>query len=458
MQMQNKASVFFLRKKYMKTKKYITVKILCFALSGLLLSSSVFFSNQKAIAVYAMTDEQEDLAYKVITAICTIIGVVPIPGSKAVAVVAEACGIAGIALIDFIQDNGDGTYTIDTELVQAVNEIICNDYIDGQVEPDENGLYNYGAYSVKLSHVYGSSTNDISLESTSFQYDCPLVAVLTSTWSDSTTEGATFYIYGLRDGSTSVVTSFPSSFEGEQGSSTYYQKYSFSSNITNSTSHALAYANGKFTASKADNTTTWSLTYSIPFPVFSDVTTAQNALISGDYTDAINYRAKTFETSSRFTGLPYTGGDITVTYNVLNGIEDKITELDETDKTTDEKINELQDYINSTDNVTSGDSVSGGDSGGSSDDDSGGGFLSKLSDFFGKILDFILSLVEKLFDPILKLLDMFMELINKVIDIVPTGFTSFLGAMFPFFPVEWSTIISFGLLAFVIIGLIFRRK
>lgn len=120
---------------------------------------------------------------------------------------------------------------------------------------------------------------------------------------------------------------------------------------------------------------------------------------------------------------------------------------------------------------------SGGDTGGgsgsdSSDSEESGGFLGwllgKIGDLLGTIfggaLNLLKSILEKIFDALIALLEMLMDKLTVVVEtilslfeVIPTlfsGFLAFLAAVFPFFPPELMTILTFGVVAIVVIGII----
>lgn len=81
------------------------------------------------------------------------------------------------------------------------------------------------------------------------------------------------------------------------------------------------------------------------------------------------------------------------------------------------------------------------------------GILDLLSAIGGKILDGLLSL----FEMILERLRDFVEIIFAIFDELPrmfSGFLAFLSAVFPFFPSEITLLLTFGILAVVVIGII----
>ena len=421
-----------------KTKKFLVIRILCFVLSGLLLSSSVIICNQKVLSVEAAGTDELDVVKAVIYLSLCAVGVVTTVSSGGLTAPAFLeLLFGGVGLVDtvqdYIEDNGDGTYTIDAELIQAVNEIICNDYIEGQVEPDENGFYNYGAFSYEFKIITSGWWLEYRINATPFQYDVPLVMVINEN---------TCKLYCYREGNLSTTNSFINNFQGNYGTSTFYKNGTYQTEQT-LTGTSIAYVNAPMQPYTADGAT-YQISYSIPFPVFSDLTTAYNAVSSGDYTDAVNYRAKYFETSSRFTGGDYTGGDITITATKLDGLAKKIDELNATVLSVDEKMDAILEYLE--EDEDSGDD-GGGDSGDDEEEDEEEpktiiGWLKKIN----KNLKDILTQVKQI--KWLSVADLIDDIIFNVLEI-KQDFEPLVQTMSEKFPfsLPWDTVLIFSLLA-----------
>ena len=96
-----------------------------------------------------------------------------------------------------------------------------------------------------------------------------------------------------------------------------------------------------------------------------------------------------------------------------------------------------------------------GSGSGSGSDDSSGGWLNGLLSGLGKLGDIIMTLLSKIFDIITDILKFFTETLADALDIIPTGFVNFLGALFPFIPKEWTTAVSL-MLAVMLIGTVIK--
>lgn len=429
----------------MKTKKFIAIKILCFALSGLLLTSSVFVSGAKTMTVQAETNEG-DLTASILYFIMSVLGAI----ARKDPISLMNAGASGATLIstitNYVKDNGDGTYTIDEELFQevlnAMNEVESSMFSDDDVTKFFSGdavTYNATIYSQYLSPSNNVTYTDIWTLNALETY--PICAVYIS--GGSAGDRIMFYY-------NSTLKSYSKSWNRD-----YYVGDSLTS--SGSKTAFSINLNNHYDVHECD--------YALNFPIFSNTDDAQAYLTNGaGYEKALNYTdSELFEYSSYYTGT-YNGGDFTVSYNTLSGLDDKINELNETDKTTDEKIDELQDYINGADDGISGGTggigditVSGGDSGdsGATGGNGLGGFLSGL----GSIGDAILSILGKLLEYIGKALELFTDTITKVLDIIPKGFTGLLMALFPFVPQEWIVAIELTLVLGIVLMIVkaFRK-
>ena len=94
-------------------------------------------------------------------------------------------------------------------------------------------------------------------------------------------------------------------------------------------------------------------------PIYTNFDLMVSDLQSGKYTHADNLSSGVnFGQTSSYTGT-YGGGDIKVTTEKLNGIQEKLDEINETDKSIDDKLKDLLDWLGI------GDGIGGGVTGGS---------------------------------------------------------------------------------------------
>lgn len=113
---------------------------------------------------------------------------------------------------------------------------------------------------------------------------------------------------------------------------------------------------------------------------------------------------------------------------------------------------EINNYVNNYNNYYGSGSGSGG---GGSGSESSGNWLDSLLNSLGKFGDIIMTLLSKVFDIITDIIKFFTDTLADAMDIIPTGFVEFLGALFPFIPKEWITAVSLAL-ALMLIGVVIK--
>lgn len=108
----------------------------------------------------------------------------------------------------------------------------------------------------------------------------------------------------------------------------------------------------------------------------------------------------------------------------------------------------------------------GGDSGGGSgsgDDDSGSigdifGWLKQLGSAIGSLIkglgEFLAEVIEGLSEAITELLSAISSLLQSLTQDLPSQFFDFLGALFSWMPAEWTTLLSYSLIAMIIWGIV----
>ena len=96
---------------------------------------------------------------------------------------------------------------------------------------------------------------------------------------------------------------------------------------------------------------------------------------------------------------------------------------------------------------------SGSGGGGSGDNSSSGSgnWLDSLLSALGKLGDIVMTLFSKVVDIVTGIIKFFTDTLSNAMDIIPSGFVGFLGALFPFIPKEWLTAVSL-MLALLLIG------
>lgn len=325
----------------MQTKKLSFIKrIFVFFCCTVLISSSVFASY--SMTVYASDDDYNlrDGLADICAIILGVAGIICPPAElTALGFVAITAGVLGavdgaINIYDYVTDNGDGTYTISPEFVQAV--------MDAAQRLEDQGFNNYSSIKNSLGRYEyrGASTfieNQPARDSFSVTYslesDKRLVCVNGTAWHINS------------DGSLS-------------------NSYDFDYKM---------YRNGQYYGSGRRSVWYWfndssvlDFTLGMNMPMYNTMDEAKAAVSSGDYSDALNYRERPiFRRHSSYTPT-YSGGAVTVNRTVIENINKKITEVDADDSLTDDqKIEKLQEYIRT---GGTGDTGGGGGTGGGSGD------------------------------------------------------------------------------------------
>lgn len=311
----------------MKRKRFYLIKriFICFCCT-LLLTTNIFLSYNTAVHAahdYDVIDAADDLLN-----ICLVIGGIifsaPSGGLSYLATIKGIIGLRDSAenLIDYITDNGDGTYTIDESLIQAAlqaaEELEAQGFTDKDIIKQKNGSYD-------------------------FHY-----AVSNSQFMHNYVPGCTFEglinMNGLVACHVEPYPTFP-------GTYLFKKMYAYNS------SHIVEYERKKFWNGDTDNLGSSAIfgeTFGANVPIFSDLDSLNSYLANGTgYKDALNYRpAPLFRRHSSYSPI-YTGGAVTVNRTVIDNINSKITEVDADDSLSDDqKIEILQQYIRSGVNPT----------------------------------------------------------------------------------------------------------
>lgn len=362
-----------------KIKTHLLKRILCFMLAGCILSSSVFLSYANTLTVKAETSVITIIERAVIS-IASVLAYVVFPEYGTANAILTVLANAGVSIQEYFTDNGDGTYTIKADLVQAfldsMDDIENSTFNDDDIAQMKSGSYQYKGYvyrsffnsilNTTIEETYKFSDLQSSLRAGFFVKD------------DDGAERINFNYYF------SCLSAWSFSFSYEQ-----YRYDSLYSSFSSGTSGVTLF---QTSASELSNQT---YNYSFNFPIFSNANDVENYLKNGTgYEKALNYNnTPMFEYGSNYTGT-YSGGDITVSKAVLDGIGAKIDELNATEKSTDEKLDELLDYIQNggSDDDSGGDSGGGSGGSGSDDDIEGDSWLEKIYNVLKKILDKIKSI------------------------------------------------------------------
>lgn len=368
-----------------KRQSYLK-KIFCFFLVGCILSSSMFFSYSNTLEVRADYFDDAEVFRTAVDMGTIVLGLVGIwfggvaltPGFVLSSIITLWGGADLVA--KNLTENEDGTYTINEELVN-----IILDKMDDVKNLTFNDDHVYAMGKVGYTYtVYGWSTTknaykDIFLTSARGSYqrhgspDDPSKNRIAG--HIDSVGGLWFYGRSGIIGTVSIPVTMERYKNGVLESTT---SKSLNSISTNESPYVVDAA------------------YSVNFPVFRDFALVENYLNTGDgYKDAINYAEKPpVDIGGSYTGT-WNGGNITVSRHVLDGVADKVEELNNTDMDTDEKINQLVIFINGGDDGTGG---------GNGDDGTGGGDGSGTDDgetvegdtWHEKIFNVLLKILEKI--------------------------------------------------------------
>ena len=288
-------------------KKRIFVFMLCFVI----VFSNVFFSYETALVVKAQEQDYDlwDAINDVLGIALVTLGiytVVSTGGVTAPAVLEIGAGLASSGIradniYNYIVNNGDGTYTMSEEFINSV-------LAEAQKVQDA-GFHSWkdleGSGTLYRCKVYGT----IGAGRTHMYFDNDVSSRMCVVW-----DTAHQCYFRLMDGAYSKL----SMYCPETG---YY------------------YSNSGLSGGDE------SLSVAANIPIFANDDARAAAYSSGDYTAALNYREKPpFQYGSNYSPT-YTGGAVRFSRGVLDGIVDKINEVDQKVDDIDQKLDELNDYI-----------------------------------------------------------------------------------------------------------------
>ena len=323
-----------------KTKLSLLNRIFVLFCSLFLLTSSIFLSY--STVVYADYDDF-DFGVSVANVSLIILGLLEtgFSGGTLTPVAAGQIIVAltseGKHIYDYLSDNGDGTYTINEEFIQAVmdaaEKLEAQGFTDKDIIKQKNERYQFH-YVVTSSQNYHNNV-----------YGCMYEGVID--------------MNGRAACMVSPYDFYPGSFL-------------FSKFYAIKSSHIVEYERIKFNdgyTRDLGNAMIFGETYGANVPIFSDADSLNDYLANGTgYKDALNYREKPiFRRHSAYTPT-YSGGSVRVTRNVIDNINSKIAEVDSDDSLTDDqKIEILQQYILT--GETGGTGGTGGSGSGDKDSD-----------------------------------------------------------------------------------------
>lgn len=299
-------------------------KVISFFCISLLLSMSIFMSYNRIVHAeddYDLKDSIEDIINIALVAG----GIASIPASGGLTALGFLSIVGGVLgatdsmenIYDYITDNGDGTYTINEEFVQAV--------LDAAEKLEEQGFTDKDIIKQKNDR-YDLHYEVVCSEATCFQhYDKVTIKY----------EGLIF----MNGFAACLITS-----SSEVG---YYVLHLF---YADNSIHLVEYQRAVYSCGvvlNGSNMTLKGQTFGANVPIFSDVNSLNAYLSNGTgYKDALNYReTPLFRRHSVYTPT-YTGGSVTVNRTVIENINQKIAEVDSDESLTDDqKIELLKQYI-----------------------------------------------------------------------------------------------------------------
>lgn len=321
----------------MKSVKYHFVKrIFILFCCTTLIFSNIFISH--SMTVYAI--EYSDLLRDGVNIALSTLGIYVTAqsgGTLAPLIIPFIGNIAGAGfdVHNYITQNEDGTTTISQDFIllvlDAYNQYRGEHYFDGTYEEDPtNKYFKYNAFSMRLTSSKGST---FTYRVSDFTNICQLAILKTDGGAVPTNLDIGTYVYANGEvisinklgtnmgyGVKPVIEFENSGFVGS-GSSVFIH---FSRN---------------------DGSHIMFQTDCASIPIFESKA-AMEAFLKGegDASSAINYRNLSGYESSSYTGK-YSGGDINIATEKLNGIQDKLNEINETDKSIDDKLKDILEWL-----------------------------------------------------------------------------------------------------------------
>lgn len=394
-----------------------------------LILSNVFISH--SITVYAI--EYDDLLWDGVQVALSAAGIYFSGGTLTPALIipfVERVAGTGFDVHDYITQNEDGTTTISQDFVNLVlsayKEYTTQNF-DGSIKQDEESMYY--VYGGAENHLYSSGT-EWTIINNDFTYAYPVAFLMFndtdqfaySYWGKSLFEayqgvyGVGYCVFAYNgnpdssNGGIFLVDDYPSLFGMDTSDPlTYiYLNGNASTPKSNCLSSLTSTRGGHEPLNNGMKKEYYVTVSTDGIPVYTSFDMMRDDFYNGNYTHAENYGGNLGQTSS-YTGK-YSGGDINVTTEKLNGIQDKLDEINETDKSIDDKLKDLLDWLG----------IGDGTGGGSS-----GSWYDKVLDYLDKILKQLKSIkhwtiVDTVIDGVDALAD-WLDLIHDILSDVDDG-------------------------------------
>lgn len=380
----------------MKSFRYRLFKrIFIYCLCTTLIFSNIFISYSMTVCAIEYSDLLRDGAEVALSAL-GIYATVQSGGALSLPLLIpyiERLAGTGFDVYDYITQNEDGTTTISEDFVQLVLQAYkecVEENFDGNIHQDESTMYYvYGGADLYLHTPHADYRRIVN--SFTYAYPVAYLFVQNSTdykymwWGQSNFNPSRgdygyciipFAYNGNPDSSNGgifKVDSYPSLFGKDSSDpiSIYYQDGE-EQQRSNSVISGAAVSSGSVPL----DASYYATISTSGIPVYTSFDMMREDFYNGNYTHADNYGGNFGQTSS-YTGT-YGGGDITIPTVKLDGIQDKLDEIDKTDKGIDDKLKELLDWLKE-----NGGSDNEGPGGSTGDCD---GLLDLLSSYFNSVL------------------------------------------------------------------------
>lgn len=342
--------------------KTLFKRILIMFCCTVLLTSSVFMSY--TIPVYANTNYEDLLkdAVDIALAAAGIYVVVQSGGTLAPLIIPyiETLAGTGFDVYDYVtQDEEAGTTTISADFVnlvlQAYNQykLESGDKFDGTVKQDADDMY----------YIYGETVHTVISPSYDWNYvtyvsgfKCAYPVALLYF---NNSKMAKYLYWGKYNfdtfegvGTNCIAFFYNGNSDSKNGGISLLNEY-FNMVKDPAQPFSNTYRNGE-KDSFSNNFSVWgvmgdvsditSSVSSSTIPVYTNFDLMVSDLQSGEYTHAYNYGKIPECESPSYTG-EYNGGDITILTASLNALREKIAELEKSNKSLEEKLKELLEYL-----------------------------------------------------------------------------------------------------------------
>lgn len=319
--------------------KAIKKNILCFILATSILITTVTVSYTNPISI-VKADEIDDIENIVnfVLGVCLTVGGATVSGGALPVIEVIGLALQGYSVGEMLADNGDGTITINGELIQAVIDEFekyekINGFSDGDVIVGDTRTYYFSAKSVDCQHSDTSKYDNIRIDTGKFTSNQRVGG-----YYDNTNVSSKAF-YGKQGTDISVIYC--------QDITRKITKVSDDGTVSDSSSTKINSSNILWiTARKAEHE--GNIEVYGNFPIFSDIDACTQYLKYGDnYKDALNYvEQKPTVRRASYYSPTYSGGDITVNKNKLPNVINKIDELNnENPDDTDTVINNFITWV-----------------------------------------------------------------------------------------------------------------